>query len=168
MYVCMYVCMCVCVCVCMYIYIYIYIYIFSTHRLTLYYSSKHLSRLVFQRCVATALLEQTAMCICIYVWSGYYVGKLPFGTVSEGRASSSASRLSQYMLESMFPSINCSSLVPAVLRQPQTMMLPPPCLTLGKAQFSWYSLPGHHHTCWTPSESNKFTLDSSDHRTWFQ
>ncbi len=23
-------------------------------------------------------------------------------------------------------------------------------------------------TCWTPSESNKFTLDSSDHRTWFQ
>ncbi len=31
-----------------------------------------------------------------------------------------------------------------------------------------YSSPGHRHTCWTPSESNKFTLDSSDHRTWFQ
>ncbi len=48
--------------------------------------------------------------------------------------------------------------------QPQTTMLPPPCLTLSKAQFSWYSSPGRHHTCWTPSEPNKFTLDSSDHR----
>ncbi len=26
-------------------------------------------------------------------------------------------------------------------------------------------VPGRHHTRWTPSESNKFTLDSSDHRT---
>lgn len=34
-------------------------YIFSTHRLTLCYSNKHLSRLVFLRCAATALLEQT-------------------------------------------------------------------------------------------------------------
>ncbi len=77
-------------------------------------------------------------------------------------------RMSQYMLESMFPSMNRSSPVPAALMQPQTMMLPPPCLTVGKAKFSWYSSPGHRHTCWTPSEPNKFTLDSSDHRTWFQ
>ncbi len=76
-------------------------------------------------------------------------------------------RMSQYMLESMFPSMNRSSPVPAVVMQPQTMMLPPPCLTVGKAQFSWYSSPGRHHTCWTPSEPNKFTLDSSDNRTWF-
>ncbi len=33
-------------------------------------------------------------------------------------------------------------LVPAVVMQPQTTMLPPPCLTVGKAQFSWYSSPG--------------------------
>ncbi len=134
-------------------------------------------------------------------------------------------RMSQYMLESMFPSMNHSSTVPAVLMQPKhftvfciyithccilmyalncfylmfcvllyviclekhcsilpetnlssgtnkvyqkTMILPPPCLTVGKVHFSWYSSPGHRHTCWTPSESNKFTLDSSDHRTWFQ
>ncbi len=134
-------------------------------------------------------------------------------------------RMSQYMLESMFPSMNRSSPVPAVLMQPKhftvfciyithccilmyalncfylmfclllyvicleqhcstlpetnfssgtnkvyqkTMMLPPPCLTVGKVHFSWYSSPGHRHTCWTPSESNKFTLDSLDHRTWFQ
>ncbi len=77
-------------------------------------------------------------------------------------------RMSQYMLESMFPSMNRSSPVPSVVMQPQTMLLPPPCLTVGKIQFSWYSSPGRRHTCWTPSESNKFTLDSSDHRTWFQ
>ncbi len=76
-------------------------------------------------------------------------------------------RMSQYMLESMFLSMNCGS-IPAVVMQPQTMMLPTPCLIVGKAQFSWYSSPGRHQTCWTPSESNKFTLDSSDHRTWFQ
>jgi len=57
--------------------------------------------------------------------------------------------MSQYMLESMFPSMNRSSPVPAVVRQPQNMMLPPTCLTVGKAQFSWYSSPGRRHTCWT-------------------
>ncbi len=77
-------------------------------------------------------------------------------------------RMSQYMLQSMFPPINYSSPVTAVVMQPQTMMLPLPHLTVGKAQFSWYSSAGRRHICWTPSESNKFTLDSSDHRTWFQ
>ncbi len=66
--------------------------------------------------------------------------------------------MSQYMLESMFPSMNRSSAVPAVVMQPHTMMLLPPCLTVGKEHFSWYSLPGSCHTCWTQSESNKFTL----------
>ncbi len=64
-------------------------------------------------------------------------------------------RMSQYMLESMFPSMNHSSPVPAVLMQPQTMMLlPPPCLTVDKERSSWYSSAGRRHTCWTPSESN--------------
>ncbi len=62
-------------------------------------------------------------------------------------------RMSQYLLESMFPSMNHSSPVP--LMQPQNMMLPPTCLTVGKAQFSWYSSPGRRYTCWTPSEPNK-------------
>ncbi len=59
-------------------------------------------------------------------------------------------RMSQYM----FISMNRSSPAPAVVMQPQTMMLPPPCLAVGKAQFSWYSSLGRHHTCWTSSESN--------------
>ncbi len=40
--------------------------------------------------------------------------------------------MSQYMLAFMVPSMNCSSPVPAALMQPQTMTLPPPCLTVGK------------------------------------
>ncbi len=40
--------------------------------------------------------------------------------------------MSQYMLAFIVPSMNCSSPVPAALMQPQTMTLPPPCLTVGK------------------------------------
>ncbi len=76
--------------------------------------------------------------------------------------------MSQYMLAFMVPSMNCSSPVPAALMQPQTMTLPPPCLTVGKTHFSLYSSPGCRHTRLTPSEPNKFILVSSDHRTWFQ
>ncbi len=59
-------------------------------------------------------------------------------------------RMSQYML------VYCYSPEHAVVIQPQTMMLPPPGLTVGKVQFSWYSSPEHRHTCWPPSEPNKF------------
>ncbi len=52
--------------------------------------------------------------------------------------------ISQYMLAFMVPSINCSSPVPAAL-QPQTMTLPPPCLTVGKMHLSLYSSPHHTH-----------------------
>ncbi len=44
--------------------------------------------------------------------------------------------LSQYMLGFMVPSMSCSSPVPVALMQPQTMTLPPPCLTLGKTHLS--------------------------------
>ncbi len=76
--------------------------------------------------------------------------------------------MSQYMLTFMVPSMNCSSPVPAALMQPQTMTLPPPCLTVGKTHLSLYSSPGCRHTCLTPSEQNKFILVSSDHKTWFK
>ncbi len=39
--------------------------------------------------------------------------------------------------------------VPAALMQPQTMTLPPPCLTVGKTHLSLYSSPGCRHTCLT-------------------
>ncbi len=60
--------------------------------------------------------------------------------------------MSQYMLAFMVPSMNCSSPVPAALMQPQTMTLPPPCLTIGKTLvfvlLTW--LPPHTlDTIWT-------------------
>ncbi len=70
--------------------------------------------------------------------------------------------MSQYILAFMLPSMNCSSPVPAALMQPQTMTLPPPCLTVGKTHLSLYSSPGCRHTRLTPSEPNKFILVSSD------
>ncbi len=73
--------------------------------------------------------------------------------------------MSQYMLAFMVHSMNCSSPVPAALMQPQTMTLPPPCLTVGKTHLSLYSSPGCRHTRLTSSEPNKFILVSSDHRT---
>ncbi len=53
--------------------------------------------------------------------------------------------MSQYMLSIMVPSMNCCSPVPAALMRPQTMTLPPPCLTVGKTHLSFYSSP-----CWPP------------------
>ncbi len=53
--------------------------------------------------------------------------------------------MSQYILAFMVPSMNCSSPVLAALMQPQTMTLPPPCLTVGKTHLSLYSSPGCHH-----------------------
>ncbi len=76
--------------------------------------------------------------------------------------------MSQYMLAFMVPSRNCCSTVPAALMQPQTMTLPPPCVTVGKTHLSFYSSPACRHTCLTLSEPNTFILVSSDHRTWFQ
>ncbi len=76
--------------------------------------------------------------------------------------------MSQYMLAVVVPSMNCSSPVPAALMQPQTMTLPPTCLTVGKTNLSLYSLPGCRHTRLTPSEPNKCILVSSDNRTRFQ
>ncbi len=70
--------------------------------------------------------------------------------------------MSQYMLAFMVPSMNCNSPVPAALMQPQTMTLPPPCLTVGKKHLSLYSSPGCRHTCLTSSEPNTFILVSSD------
>ncbi len=46
--------------------------------------------------------------------------------------------ISLCMLAFMVPSINCSSPVPAALMQPQTMTLPPPCLTVGETHLSLY------------------------------
>ncbi len=73
--------------------------------------------------------------------------------------------MSQYMLAFMVPSMNCSSPVPSArtlnLMQPQTMTLPPPCLTVGKTHLSLYSSPGCRHTRLTLGVGEK--IDASMH-----
>ena len=76
--------------------------------------------------------------------------------------------ISQYMLEFLFPSMECNSPAPAAVMQPQTMSFPPPCLTVGMTHLSLYSSPGRRLTCLKPSEPNKLIFISSDYRTRFQ
>ena len=57
---------------------------------------------------------------------------LPCGPISEQRGFMLCFSISQYKMAFMVPSMNCSSPVPVELMQPQTMTLPPPCLTAGK------------------------------------
>ncbi len=66
--------------------------------------------------------------------------------------------VSQYMLAFMVPSMNCSSPVPTALMLPQTMILPPPCLTVSKTHLFLYSSPGCRHTRLTQSKPKKFIL----------
>ncbi len=77
------------------------------------------------------------------------LGWLCWKTVSEGRGSS-ASECHSTCWNPCFPSMNRSSPVPAVVMQPQTIMLPPPCWTVGKAQHAGHpsqtSLPQTHQT----------------------
>ncbi len=70
---------------------------------------------------------------------------------------------SQYMLAFMVPSINCSYPAPAALMQPQTITLPPPCLTVGKTHLPLYSSPGCRHTCLT--HLNQISLSWSHQTT---
>ncbi len=85
------------------------------------------------------------------VWGRYHVGILPCGPVSEGRGSCSASACS-VNFGIHVPSMNCSFSVPAALMQPQTMTLPPPCLTVGQTHLSLFSW---NHVLW--SDETKIT-----------
>ncbi len=70
------------------------------------------------------------------VWGHYHVGILPCGPASEGRGSCFASVCHSICWHSWFPQWAVAPPVPAALMQPQTMTLPPPCLTLGKTHLS--------------------------------
>ena len=75
--------------------------------------------------------------------------------------------ISQYMLAFMVLSMNCSSLVLAALMKPQTMTVPPQCLTVGKTHLSLYSLPGCPHILepYTKPYLNQMSLSWSHQTT---
>ncbi len=82
------------------------------------------------------------------------LGWLCWKTVSEGRASPLLQNVTVLvgihvsLNEPQLPSTSSSHAAPD--HDATTA-----CLSVGKAQFSWYSSPGYRYTCWTPSEPNK-------------
>ena len=79
-----------------------------------------------------------------------------------------ASRICWYLVESILPSTRTVFPVPLAATQPQSMMDPPPCLTVGKVFFSWNAAPFFLQTylCWLWPKSS--ILTSSVHSTCFQ
>ncbi len=77
-------------------------------------------------------------------------------------------RMLWYAFLSMMPSIFTKSPVPAAAMAPHTIILPPPCLTVGKRHSFLYLSPSLRRTytlCLLPNCSN---LDSSVHSTLYQ
>ncbi len=57
-----------------------------------------------------------------------------------------SSRISLYPAAFIFPSIATSRPVPAAEKHPHSMMLPPPCFTVGTVLDRWWAVPGFLHT----------------------
>ncbi len=57
-----------------------------------------------------------------------------------------SSRISLYLTAFIFPSIATSRPVPAAEKHPHSMMLPPPCFTVGTVLDRWWAVPGFLHT----------------------
>ncbi len=53
-----------------------------------------------------------------------------------------SSRISLYLAAFIFPSIATSRPVPAAEKHPHSMMLPPPCFTVGTVLDRWWAVPG--------------------------
>ena len=77
------------------------------------------------------------------------------------------SRISLYIAAFIFPSILTSLSVPAAEKHPHSMMLPPPCFTVGMVLAWWWAVPGFLQT-WRLAFTPKSSLFvSSDQRILF-
>ncbi len=78
-----------------------------------------------------------------------------------------SSRISLYLAAFIFPSIATSRPVPAAEKHPHSMMLPPPCFTVGTVLDRWWAVPGFLHTYRLELRPKSSILDSSDQRILF-
>ncbi len=75
-----------------------------------------------------------------------------------------SSRISLYLAAFIFPSIATSRPVPAAEKHPHSMMLPPPCFTVGTVLDRWWAVPGFLHTYRLELRPKRSILVSSDQR----
>ncbi len=75
-----------------------------------------------------------------------------------------SSRISLYLAAFIFPSIATSRPVPAAEKHPHSMMLPPPCFTVGTVLDRWWAVPGFLHTYRLELRPKSYILVSSDQR----
>ncbi len=68
---------------------------------------------------------------------------------------------------SSFPSIATSRPLPAAEKHPHSMMLPPPCFTVGTVLDRWWAVPGFLHTYRLELRPKSSILVSSDQRILF-
>ncbi len=78
-----------------------------------------------------------------------------------------SSRISLYLAAFIFPSIATSRPVPAAEKHPHSMMLPPPCFTVGTVLDRWWAVPGFLHTYRLELRPKSPILVSSDQRILF-
>ncbi len=77
------------------------------------------------------------------------------------------SRISLYLAAFIFPSIATSRPVPAAEKHPHSMILPPPCFTVGTVLDRWRAVPGFLHTYRLELRPKSSFLVSSDQRILF-
>ncbi len=75
-----------------------------------------------------------------------------------------SSRISLYLASFIFPSIATSRPVHAAEKHPHSMMLPPPCFTVGTVLDRWWAVPGFLHTYRLELRPKSSILVSSDQR----
>ncbi len=78
-----------------------------------------------------------------------------------------SSRISLYLAAFIFPSIATGRPVPAAEKHPHSMMLPPPCFTVGTVLDRWWAVPGFLHTYRLELRPKSSILVSSDQRILF-
>ncbi len=78
-----------------------------------------------------------------------------------------SSRISLYLAAFIFPSTATSRPVPAAEKHPHSMMLPPPCFTVGTVLDRWWAVPGFLHTYRLELRPKSYILVSSDQRILF-
>ncbi len=75
-----------------------------------------------------------------------------------------SSRISLYLAAFIIPSIATSRPVPAAEKHLHSMMLPPPCFTVGTVLDRWWAVPGFLHTYRLELRPKSSILVSSDQR----